>query len=206
VIAGDSPGWIFDPSGLDEATARAAQPEFDRIRRRFIAASRELRIVEQDRALRLTLLETQDAQIRALQERLAEVDADRAQRLQLLEQQDAQIGELQKRLAEVEDDSARRLEKLVQLDRDHRALEARLQESESESERRDALVRRLSGELAANAKALGEARQLADRQAAAMNTQHARDQEREARLDELQTTQGALRALARALLGKTAAR
>jgi ADP-heptose:LPS heptosyltransferase len=77
VLAGGSPGWMMDPSGLDEASARAAEPEVARIRA-------ILDDVESDRFERLVRLEAQDATVRNLQFEIEQIEADRSQRLDAL--------------------------------------------------------------------------------------------------------------------------
>lgn len=171
IMEGQSPGWSFDPAGLDEKAARVTQPAFARMRQ-------ELRVVERDRAERLALIETQDLQIRRVQSRLVEVESDRAERLdkllnadrELVQRQqaidalasrvssaDLQLGslieerdELKRRLSElpaIERDRAERLVLIQRQDAELRILRDRIDEIDRDRAARLALVERQHAEL-----------------------------------------------------------
>ena len=84
VLAGESPGWILDPAGLDEVSARAAEPEVARIRA-------ILDDVEGDRFERLVRIEAQDAAVRDLQAEVQRIGADSRERLDALVAADREI-------------------------------------------------------------------------------------------------------------------
>lgn len=193
VIEGQSPGWVLDPGGLDEAAARAAQPEFARIRG-------VLRAVENDRAERLTLLEVQDSQLHKLQAQLAEVEADRKKRLDALAAADRELGRRQQainslaaRLSEgearppaIERDEAERSRVLARQDAELTALRAQIAEIEADRAKRLALIEHQHEELQTFRLRIADIEQDRAKRLALIERQDANLRMLEGRLDEVE--------------------
>jgi ADP-heptose:LPS heptosyltransferase len=152
VLGGGSPGWMFDPSGLDEQGARAAQPVVAKLRR-------ELRLVDDDRTQRLALIERQDGELNALGERIVLIEADRERRLEALNAADRELANrtqetvaLQSALAAAEgrlataasfeQEAAKRLEVIVRQEAMLQSLQARTGAIEADRADRLAVIDR----------------------------------------------------------------